>query len=288
MDSLEARALGTRLLAPVSPTPALDCRVLLCHALGTTVERLFAEDRELSAEEERLFLSLLERRAAGLSVAAATGRKEFYGRTFAVSPDVLVPRPETETLVEKAVGLALGRARERRLEEVRVLDVCCGSGCVGISVKAELEARGLRCRLWMGDISPAAVAIARKNCGQILPDGAKCIVSDLFEAFGGLKFDIVTANPPYIAGWRRGSLSREVLSEPEAALFSGEDGLDLTRRIVREAPPHLGAGGHLVLECGADQAWAAKRLLEAAGFAECFVADDLGGLPRCAGGHLDA
>ncbi|MFA7190617.1 MAG: peptide chain release factor N(5)-glutamine methyltransferase [Sphaerochaetaceae bacterium] len=280
MKSRDARALGYRTLAAKSDTAALDSRLLLCSVLGISQAELFADDRILSQSEEAQFRSFLDQRASGVCVAAIIGHKEFYGRDFAVNRTVLVPRPDTETLVDKALSLVN--------HDSRILDICTGTGCIGITIKAELEKRGLLCDLTLSDVSPDALAVASDNCRQIIENKAKCILSNLYEAFDGERFDLITANPPYIAPSERESLSTEVLHEPELALFSGDGGMALIRRIISEGPMHLVHGGLLVLECGCNQADETRMLLESSGFERCFIECDLNGLPRCVGGFLYA
>lgn len=324
MTVSEARAIGFRMLGASSDTAALDARVLLAWVLGVSQASLFVMDSDLSFCQESLYLDCLKRRSEGVPVAYIIGSKEFYGRSFIVNESVLVPRPDTETLVERALDFCLARhglaryglarcglavepgagryadvsyeakpaASMMRAVAERVpidaLDICTGSGCIGITIKAELSEYGVPCSLTLGDLSDQALAVAKDNCRQILQNNAKCIKSDLLEAFEGQAFDLITANPPYIDPSLRGGLGPEVLHEPELALFCEEEGMAVIKRIIRDSPPFLKDGGLLILECGCDQAQAAAALLEKAGFTGCFVQKDLAGLNRCVGGYIDA
>lgn len=323
MTVSEARAIGFRMLGASSDTAALDARVLLAWVLGVSQSGLFVMDSDLSFSQESLYLDCLKRRSEGVPVAYIIGSKEFYGRDFIVNESVLVPRPDTETLVERALDFCLARcglavepgagnfavepgagrfadvsyeakpaaSMMRAVAErapIDALDICTGSGCIGITIKAELSEYGVPCSLTLGDLSDQALAVAKDNCRQILQNNAKCIKSDLLEAFEGQAFDLITANPPYIDPSLRGGLGPEVLHEPELALFCEEEGMAVIKRIIRDSPPFLKDGGLLILECGCDQAEAAAALLEKAGFAECFVQKDLAGLNRCVGGYIDA
>lgn len=323
MTVSEARAIGFRMLGASSDTAALDARVLLAWVLGVSQASLFVTDADLSFCQESLYLDCLKRRSEGVPVAYIIGSKEFYGRDFIVNEAVLVPRPDTETLVERALDFCLARyglAVEPRLGDfadvpraghfadvpyeaksaacimtaaaermpIDALDICTGSGCIGITIKAQLSEYGVPCSLTLGDLSDQALAVAKDNCRQILQNNAKCIKSDLFEAFEGQVFDLITANPPYIDPGLRGGLGPEVLHEPELALFCEEEGMAVIKRIIRDSPPFLKDGGLLILECGCDQAEAAAALLEKAGFTGCFVQKDLAGLNRCIGGYIDA
>lgn len=285
MNIQMARAIGFKVLSPITDTAALDTRVLLCNVLGMTEIQLFASDRELSDEEEIRFRSLLCQRSEGVPVAYLTGRKEFFGRDFQVSPDTLIPRPDTEILVEKALEFAVSSFPSGGCS---LLDICTGTGCIGITLAAELAAKGIDATLALGDISPGALEIAENNCRQIIKNGAKCILSNLFEAFDGEKFDLITANPPYIAPAFRETLPREVRKEPELALFAGENGMALVRKIVRDGGNHLNPGGLLIIECDSSQTGEAVGLLRGAGFGDCFELQDLSGLSRCVGGFWNA
>jgi release factor glutamine methyltransferase len=264
-----------------SPTPLLDCDCLLAAALRTTRTALLAHgERALSAEEAAQFRALAEKRRAGLPIAYLTGTKEFFGISFAVSPAVLIPNPDTELLVEKtfeAVGELAARLPAR---PVSLADVCTGSGCVAVAVAANAE-----CPLDIAafDLSANALAVAAENARRNLPPEKlrrlRFVCADLF---GGSTetFDLVASNPPYVPS----ALTRELLAdgrgEPALALDGGADGLDVVRRLAGEAWRRLSTGGYFLLETGEYHSGAAQAELARQGFADITVYADLSGLPR--------
>ncbi len=204
-------------------------------------------DRPLSKDELATYRARHMRRRAGEPVAYLLGVREFYGRPFRVDKRVLIPRPDTETLVE----VALERTKSISLS-ARVLDLCTGSGCVAITIARERPTMAV-----IGaDISPAALTLARENATRLGAVTLGLAQSDLLQAFdpARTKFDLITANPPYIADAEIPTLAVDIHKfEPRLALSGGEDGLDLVRRILVEAPPFLARGGVLAMEIGAGQ-----------------------------------
>jgi release factor glutamine methyltransferase len=249
-------------------SPRLTAELLLAHVLHTSRVRLYTDlDRPLEAGELAAYRGLIARRAAGEPTSYLTGTREFYGRTFAVDPRVLVPRPETELLVE-AVLQAVPRDAE-----IRVLDLCTGSGCVGITLALERP----RARVLATDASPGAVEVARANAAALGPaDRFEARLGDLLAPVEGEPpFDVVVANPPYVPTGELPTLSPEVRREPPLALDGGADGLDVVRRIAEEAPRRLVPGGLLALEIGDGQGPAVHSLLEAAGYGSVRIERDL-------------
>ena len=249
-------------------SPRLTAELLLAHVLHTSRVRLYTDlDRPLEAGELAAYRGLIARRAAGEPTSYLTGTREFYGRTFAVDPRVLVPRPETELLVE-AVLQAVPRDAE-----IRVLDLCTGSGCVGITLALERP----RARVLATDTSPGAVEVARANAAALGPaDRFEARLGDLLAPVEGEPpFDVVVANPPYVPTGELPTLSPEVRREPPLALDGGADGLDVVRRIAEEAPRRLVPGGLLALEIGDGQGPAVHSLLEAAGYGSVRIERDL-------------
>jgi len=249
-------------------SPRLTAELLLAHVLHTSRVRLYTDlDRPLEAGELAAYRGLIARRAAGEPTSYLTGTREFYGRTFAVDPRVLVPRPETELLVE-AVLQAVPRDAE-----IRVLDLCTGSGCVGITLALERP----RFRVLATDTSPGAVEVARANAAALGPaDRFEARLGDLLAPVEGEPpFDVVVANPPYVPTGELPTLSPEVRREPPLALDGGADGLDVVRRIAEEAPRRLVPGGLLALEIGDGQGPAVHSLLEAAGYGSVRIERDL-------------
>jgi len=249
-------------------SPRLTAELLLAHVLHTSRVRLYTDlDRPLEVGELAAYRGLIARRAAGEPTSYLTGTREFYGRTFAVDPRVLVPRPETELLVE-AVLQAVPRDAE-----IRVLDLCTGSGCVGITLALERP----RARVLATDTSPGAVEVARANAAALGPaDRFEARLGDLLAPVEGEPpFDVVVANPPYVPTGELPTLSPEVRREPPLALDGGADGLDVVRRIAEEAPRRLVPGGLLALEIGDGQGPAVHSLLEAAGYGSVRIERDL-------------
>jgi len=254
--------------------PVLEARMLAQVVLGVSRSWLVAHGLEALAEDRRALLDgLLQRRLTGEPMAHILGEREFYGRRFRVSPATLIPRPETEHLVEAA----LARAHQGM---IRVLDIGTGSGCVAITLKLERphwQVTGI-------DVSAAALAVARDNAAA-LDAAVDWRESDLFDALAGERFDLIVGNPPYVSAGDPHLDQGDVRFEPRLALVSGADGLDHIRRIVREAPEHLAVGGWLILEHGWDQAEAVAALLASSGFVDGFMQRDLAGQARICGGR---
>ena len=261
-----------------SSSPRLDAELLLCSVLGCDRIRLILDaERPLVPPELERYRALHKRRRRGEPVAYLRGEREFYGRSFYVDARVLVPRPETEHLVE----VALGRTRAVSLS-ARVLDVCTGSGCVAITLKKERPTT----TVIAADVSTDALAVAQINCVRL---GAlvALVQSDGLAAFGDLagKIDLVTANPPYIPDANHAGLPADVRDfEPRLALTSGADGLDVTRRIVAGAPSLLSEGGVLAVEIDCPSAVAVRALFAAAGFGSIEITRDHAGRERVVSG----
>jgi release factor glutamine methyltransferase len=283
-----SRALdeATQFLAGKRPrTPRLDAEVLMAFVLGQTRTQLYtAAFTNLSEPQRERFLQLLERRASGVPVAYLVGWKEFYGRRFEVSPEVLIPRPESELVVE--VGLQY--LEQSRLARPRILDLCTGSGCLAITLAMEVAEAQVRA----SDICPKALEIARTNVvAHQLERRLKLYEGDLFEALppGRQPYDLIVSNPPYVAtdcGPR--PEAGVVRYEPNLALFAGRDGCDVIRRLILECPRFLNPGGALVLEMAPFQIEGMEALLQERGFAETRISPDLAGLPRVVSGRWEA
>ena len=273
----EARKGLIKMLDEASiPLPQLEADILLCHVTGwDRTERILHPEREVDDEVSVRLIDLCRRRCAHEPMAYITGEKEFHGLTFTVTHDTLVPRPDSETLVDEAID------RIKRREGVRILDICTGTGCIGISVANEVDVA----QLVLGDISKAALDVARLNAQSLLPDvDTSFILSDLFEDIEGC-FDLITANPPYIRLDEEPSLQAEVLTEPRSALFDEDpDGLGIIRRIVEGAKDHLIPGGVLAIECGYGQSRALSRIMRHHGYDQIRIQCDLGGIERTVSG----
>jgi release factor glutamine methyltransferase len=252
-----------------------DAEVLLLHASGRSRTDLLAHgEDEFSLAESLRYKSLLDRRAKGEPIQYITGETEFYGLPFRVTPDVLIPRPETEHLVETVVALA------RSFAAPRIVDIGAGSGAISVALAHHLP----KARITTTDLSEAALAIARENVRSSgVADRICFLQGDLLAPLAGEKFDIIVSNPPYVPARDRDSLSVEVREyEPLLALFAGEDGLDIYRRLIPAAFVALISGGFIALEIGYGQADAVQNFLRAAGFAQIEFTPDLQSIPRVA------
>lgn len=258
----------------------LDAELLLGKVLGIDrVGLLIDAERPLARAELAAYRDLHQRRRAGEPVAYLLGVREFYGRPFRVDPRVLIPRPDTEILVE--VGLA--RTRHLALS-ARVLDLCTGSGCVAVNLACERPTS----RVLGIDISDGALAVARENALRLGAVNAGFLRSDLFAGVpSGLRFDLITANPPYIPDQDVAALQIDIRGyEPHLALAGGPDGLAFTRRIVAGAPALLAGGGVLAVEVEAGKAGEVAELFAAAGFVDVTRSLDYGGHERVVSGAL--
>lgn len=249
--------------------PRLTAELLLAHALSCDRVRLYLDfDKPIAEPELARYRELVRRRADGEPTAYLVGRKEFHGRPFRVDARVLVPRPETELVLEAAL--------DALPEGGRALDLCTGSGCIAISLA--LERKGAQ--VVATDVSPDALALARENAAAL---GAVVAFAqgDLWAAVHGeAPFDVVVSNPPYIPAKELAGLPREVRREPCIALDGGEDGLSVLRRIVAGAPSRLRPGGVLCVEMHESHGDASTRLCLEAGFERAEARRDLAGLPR--------
>ncbi|MCK6549142.1 peptide chain release factor N(5)-glutamine methyltransferase [Myxococcota bacterium] len=261
-------------------TPRLDAELILGHVLGLQRVMLYARfDQPLGAEELAKIRSMVARRARGEPMAYIVGEREFYGLALEVTPAVLIPRPDTETLVDVALKLLADRARPV------LADVGTGSGAIALALAHEKK----DARVYALDRSPAALEVATRNTAKhALQDRVTLHESDLLSGLpaDAPKLDLVAANLPYIASAVIPTLMRDVRDfEPKLALDGGPDGLDLVRRLVADAKAHLAPGGWLVLEIGYDQGHATKDLLDRAGYADTAITKDLGGNDRVVSGR---
>ena len=256
-------------LAGVSETPRLDAELLLARAIDVARSYLFAHpDDELDQAAAERFWQALETRASGVPLAYITGEKEFWSMPLIVTPDTLIPRPDTEILVEQAL------ARIPRQAVCRILDLGTGSGAVALAIARE---RPL-CRLTATDISMAALRVAAENARQLGIPNVEFCRGDWFLPVRGCRFDIIASNPPYVAA---GDEHLEDLRfEPAPALVAGPEGLDAIRTIAAQAGEFLAPGGYLLLEHGERQATAVAELLRSNGWQDVLNASDIGGRPR--------
>jgi release factor glutamine methyltransferase len=262
-------------------SPRLSAEMLLCHVLKSPRIKLYTGyDRVLSAEDLTAFRALVKRASEQEPIAYLTGRAPFFNLEFEVTRDVLIPRPDTETIVENVLQLA---RYEPSLVRPRVIDLCTGSGCVAAAIAHHLKTS----EVVAIDISAGAAAIAKKNIEALgLADRVIVEVGDLFEPVSRLAdprpFDLVTANPPYICSGQIATLDRSVKDyEPIAALDGGADGLAIHRRILADAPGRLMPGGRFFLEIAFDQGETALAMAaEHAAFEEVRILRDHAGNDR--------
>jgi len=285
MTAAEARGSALEILLSSNSeaareSPSLDASIILSHLLGVTRSHLIAHPETCIDSVESAFFDAINRRAKGLPVAYITGMKEFWGIQFMVTPDVLIPKPDTEILVERAISI-IDHMSPHYPEPFRVLDVCTGSGCIAISLKATRE----NIDITATDISGAALAIARFNAG-LLP--VAFIEGDLRSGLptvsGG--FHLVVSNPPYVPSAMTRKLLADGRNEPSLALDGGSDGLDLVRSLVDNVRESLVLGGTLLVETGEYNAQSAAEYFRKKGFVNVLIHKDLEGMDRVIEGTL--
>ncbi|WP_212630636.1 peptide chain release factor N(5)-glutamine methyltransferase [Pseudomonas sp. KB-10] len=262
---------------PDSPTPRLDAELLLAAALGKPRSYLRTwPERELEVDQLALFLANLQRRRQGEPVAYILGLQGFWSLELEVAPHTLIPRPDTELLVETALALLPAAP-------LTVLDLGTGTGAIALALASERPAW----RVTGVDRVEEAVALAERNRQRLQLDNAAFMHSHWFSALSGQRYGLILSNPPYIRADDQHLVQGDVRFEPSSALVAGSDGLDDIRAIIQAAPQHLLSGGWLLLEHGFDQAEAVRGLLAAAGFAEVHSRRDLGGHERISLGRFD-
>lgn len=281
----------------------LDADVLLQHFLNKPRAWLFAHDDTDISSIRKAFCAAVERRCTGLPVAYITGEKDFWGLPFHVSPDVLIPKPDTELLVERSLAIIREKAAALLPEQnLFILDPCTGSGCVAISILHTLEAENIRnlCCI-AADISPAALAIARLNAERLLSaetqtrlhiiEGDMHALPETIARFEEslssssliskpIRFDLIAANPPYVPSTLTQELLKDGRNEPALALDGGSDGLDFIRILTNNTCTVLNCNGVLLSEVGEYHAQAASKLFETAGFSDVRVHQDLASQDR--------
>jgi len=269
-------------------TPSLDASLLLAHALNTGREALAAKGtEELSEEALAALRAFLDRRVNGECAAYITGKKEFFALEFLVNSHVLVPRPDTETLVEAAIAIINGQKAGFTMaaNTIHVLDLCTGSGAVAVSLKHEMP----QLEVYAADISAEALQIAKTNAQRLL-SGAQIHFyhGDLYDALppSASPFDIIVGNPPYVPADEIKTLSAEVQNEPRLALDGGKDGLEIIMRIIDGAHGNLRRGGTLLLEAAPYQMEKIAGLLENRGFRDIKLYKDMSGQKRVIGGRV--
>ncbi|WP_342756469.1 peptide chain release factor N(5)-glutamine methyltransferase [Kineothrix sedimenti] len=254
---------------------SLDARLLLEFVCHTNRNDLLVHgDKEVLKKEQDIYVNYIERRKAHEPLQHITGEQEFMGLVFEVSGNVLVPRQDTEVLVEETM---------RYLHDgMSILDMCTGSGCILLSLLKYSNG----CKGVGADISQEAVAVAKRNAQNLQISEVSFVESDLFESVEG-RYDIIVSNPPYISTGEISGLMEEVKAhEPLLALDGGEDGLFFYRKIIEKAPEHLNGGGYLFFEIGYDQAEAVTDEMKKAGYKEISIVKDYAGLDRIVYGYM--
>jgi release factor glutamine methyltransferase len=259
---------------------------LLSSILHVSRSTLLArDDAELTPEQLEAFYNAAEKRRRGLPVAYITGKKEFFGLEFCVTPDVLIPKPDTEVLVEQALSLIKTLPDSPAGRPFEIADVCCGSGCIAIAVLANTD---FPIRFTATDISEAALAVARKNADRLLPPEKRAAITFIrADLLTGIlpDFDMILANPPYVPTRIAQELLRDGRSEPLLALDGGEDGLNCIRRLIEQTAERLVRGGYFLLECGEYNIAQAQKCLLEHGFTDITGYTDLGDRPRLLRGY---
>lgn len=281
---------GKAKLRKASVTDAdLDAWYLLEYVTGITRTVYFADpDKKMDMERYAAYMDLIRKRCSRIPLQHLTGVQEFMGLEFCVNKDVLIPRQDTETLVETALEEILKDSKSAETKRIRVLDMCTGSGCILISILYYLNKKNAwLCAEGVGsDISRKALRVAEKNAGAHQVEAA-FVQGDLFENVTG-SYGLIVSNPPYIRSSEIENLQEEVrLYDPPEALDGREDGLFFYRRIVQKSRRYLEKGGMLIFEIGCDQAGEVKEIMDKAGFSRIRVIKDLAGLDRVVSGRYD-
>lgn len=261
-----------------SALPVTEARILLGHALRVERSWVVAHGRDPVPDvQAQAVEALFARRRAGEPIAYITGEREFYGLSLHVTTSVLIPRPETELVVDQALTLIAGR------KTPKVLDLCTGSGAIAVSIA---HAR-LDVQVCASDASAEALDVAFRNASRHAV-AVRFVQGDWFITLAEERFDVIASNPPYVADGDSHLAQGDLRFEPHAALRGGPDGMDCIRRIAAAARTHLTSGGWLVFEHGCDQGPACVRLLVGLGYTNVTDTRDLSGLPRVCSGQFDA
>ncbi len=287
MDIRTALKLGITQLRDASvPSHTLAAELLLLHATGRTRTWLYSHPEDVLTEEEsRSYLSMIEKRTAGVPVQHLTGKQEFWGLEFEVTPDVLIPRPETEHVVEVALDrLALHDLRNKQAQNMTgegllVADLGTGSGCLAVALAKELPSA----RIYALDVSAAALAVAQRNASRLgVAERITFVESNLFSSLHESPlFDLIVSNPPYIGWHEAAELQREVRDhEPDLALYGGAEGYEFYADLIAQSAELLKARGLMVLELGHNSLPAVQPLLDSPQWTNVGVTSDLAGIPR--------
>ncbi|PIE43696.1 MAG: protein-(glutamine-N5) methyltransferase, release factor-specific [Gammaproteobacteria bacterium] len=264
---------------PDSSTPRLDLEVLLGFVLNKPRVHLYTwPEKNVTPEDESLFLKLVEKRRCGEPIAYLVGEKEFWSLNLGVDSSTLIPRPDTETVVE----LVLQLVSDQRVTPAKILDLGTGTGAIALALSSEFP----DAEVWGVDKSASAISLAIDNGAKTGIERCHFLVSDWFANINTTDFDIIVSNPPYIAQNDPHLKQADIRFEPLSALVSGDDGLTDIRHIVSESPAYLAENGWLLLEHGYDQSFEVKSMLIDAGFKSLNTVKDFAGLPRVSYGCL--
>lgn len=268
---------GAELLNNNSDTPRLDANILLAFTLDMSRASLMAHYPDpVDSSKQEIYLQYITKRAEGYPISYIVGEKEFFGLIYHVEDGVLTPRPDSEVLIEQAL---------RRIEENNfnsVLDMCTGTGCLAISIQHS----NLELNVTATDISPIAERVFHINNKKLVENRVNFIHSDLFNSIKEKKFDIIVTNPPYLTAKETTDRVDEGWKEPVLALDGGDDGLDLIRIIIKEAPQHINSGGYLMIEADPAQMDTMGLLMKAHGFTDIETYEDLAGFTRIIVGKI--
>lgn len=268
---------ATQQLSNQYASARLDAEILLAHTLNVERSYLYTwPDKHMLPAEMRAFASLLQQRISGTPVAYLTGMREFWSLSLKVSPATLIPRPETETLVEQALQIIPADA------DWHILDLGTGSGAIALALAHERP----QCRITATDNSAEALAVAKANADQLGINTVTFLHGNWFENLDENHFQIIVSNPPYICEQDPHLKQGDVQYEPVSALTAGPDGLDCLRHILCDARKHLNAPGYILLEHGYDQAAAVRHLLHQHGYSAMKCVKDTAGQPRVSLGHV--
>ncbi len=251
--------------------PSLEVRLIIEKTLSlSAIDQIMKAESAVSKEDEEESLHLIKKRAQGYPMAYITNEKEFYGHSFYVNESVLIPRPDTEVIVDAAIKIA------RETGKRRILDLCTGSGAIAASISHALDSD-----VFLSDISKEALEIARGNYERITERAAHARLGDLFEPWQDESFDIIVSNPPYLTDAWYEETDEDVKKEPKLALIGfGDDGLDIIRRIIKASVDHLNDGGFLLIEGDYRQMEYCAKIFKSEGFVDVGILKDLSGKDR--------
>jgi release factor glutamine methyltransferase len=267
-------------LSANSDNPRLDAEILLCNVLGKDRSYLFAwPEKDLTPQQSATFVQLIKQRKLGKPIAYLTSTREFWSMTFNVNNAVLIPRHDTEVLVEKALHLI------SNIKSPKILELGTGSGCIACAISSE---RPDACII-ATDLSKAALEVCNNNVSKFALNNIAVVQGSWFQAIdANEKYNLIISNPPYIEENDKHLYQGDLPSEPETALHSGPDGLNAIRSIIQSAPKHLKPNGWLALEHGYNQSHTIQQMMKQSGFLQLFTDNDLSNTPRITGGCLHA